>query len=287
MVQNSIKVLAKALVRVSAALGLLLLFGCGGGGGVDDDNNGGVTGETKIINGIECVLVKAGTFTIGSDANETDRFPDEDQHKMTITRDYWVGKYPVTQKQYQTAMGTNPSHTRYGIGDDYPVNNVSWDEAVEFCNKVGGRLLTEAEWEFAARGGNKSKGYTYSGSNTVGDVAWYGDNPGSTSHPVGQKKANELGIYDMSGNVWEWCSDWYGRYPPDSVQIKDPVTGKPVYIRNPMTIDPTGPKTGSNRVARGGSWFYNAWHCRVALRYFILSSFRPYDLGLRVAFDAN
>jgi formylglycine-generating enzyme required for sulfatase activity len=288
MSQCSIKGLAKGLVRVSAVFSVLLFFGCGGGGG-DDDNNGkngngngngngpvlggsGSDGETKTIKGIECVMVKAGTFMMGTtDAEEGSNYDERPRHQVTLTKDYWVSKYPVTQKQYRDAIGTNPSDADYGIGDNYPVNTVSWDEAVAFCNKVGGRLLTEAEWEFAARGGNKSNGYIYSGSNTIGDVAWYSDNSGgSTFHPVGQKLPNELGIYDMSGNVWEWVSDGFGDYPSGAV------------------TNPTGPASGiSFRVYRGGSWGNGAWFCRVAIRHSISPSIRSGDLGLRVAFNSN
>jgi len=234
-----------------------------GGGGGDYE------GETRTINGIECVLVKAGTFMMGSPTSESGRYSDETQHQVTITKDYWVSKYPVTQGQYKSVIGTNPSYSGYGIGDDYPVNMVSWDESVAFCNAVGGRLLTEAEWEFAARGGNKSKGYIYSGSNNLDEVGWYYDNSGSTSHPVGQKSPNELGIYDMSGNVWEWVNDWYGSYSSSS------------------QVDPTGLSTGSRRVFRGGSWDSGSQGCRVASRDYNSPSFRYNRLGLRVAFNSN
>jgi len=245
----------------------------------NDNNNGnnnngsGKDGDTKTIKGIECVLVKAGTFMMGGNSGEEDYlwsgcYP---QHQVTLTRDYWVSKYPVTQKQYKDAMGTNPSYSGYGIGDNYPVNNVSWYDADEFCNAVGGRLLTEAEWEFAARGGNKSKGYIYSGSNNLDEVGWYWDNSGTYKYeckPVGQKLPNELGIYDMSGNVWEWVSDWYGDYSSNA------------------QTDPTGPSTGSDRVFRGGGWDSNSQYCRVAIRNGNSPSTRDHDLGLRVAFNS-
>ena len=188
------------------------------------------------------------------------------QHRVTLTKDFYISKYPVTRAQYRAAMGTNPSDFK---GDNLPVENVSWDEAVAFCKKVGGRLPTEAEWEFAARGGNKSNGYIYSGSNNLDEVGWYSGNSGSVTHPVGQKAPNELGIYDMSGNVWEWCSDWYGSYPNGSVS------------------DPTGPSSGSSRVFRGGSWYYASRYCRVAYRHNASPSYRHDRLGLRVAFDVK
>jgi len=231
--------------------------------------------ETKTISGIECVLVKAGTFMMGSPTSESGRDSDELQHQVTITKDYWVSKYPVTQGQYKAAMGTNPSYSGYGIGDNYPVNAVDWYNADAFCKAVGGRLLTEAEWEFAARGGNKSKGYIYSGSNNLNEVGWYWDNipsqsSGSTGYgmqPVGTKAPNELGIYDMSGNVLEWCSDLYGDYPSGAV------------------TDPTYPSSDFFHVNRGGSWNNGSLSCRVAYRN-NSPSLRYSSLGLRVAFDA-
>jgi uncharacterized repeat protein (TIGR02543 family) len=230
---------------------------------------GNEDGETRTISGIECVLVKTGTFMMGSPTTESGRWDDETQHQVTIMRDYWVSKYPVTQGQYKAAMGTNPASGYYGVGDNYPVYYVNWNDAVAFCNAVGGRLMTEAEWEFAARGGNKSNGYVYSGSNNLDEVAWYISNSSSGTKPVGQKAPNELGIYDMSGNVWEWCSDWYGDYSSSS------------------QVDPTGPGSGSRRVFRGGSCGDLSLYCRVAFRYYSSPSNSGGNLGLRVAFNAN
>jgi len=215
------------------------------------------TSNTRIINGIECVLVETGTF-VRSIGNE--------RREVIIEKDYWISKCPVTQAQYRAVIGTNPSYFK---GDNLPVEQVNWDEAVAFCRKVGGRLPTEAEWEFAARGGNNSQGYEYSGSNDINQVAWYSDNSGKTTHTVGTKSPNELGIYDMNGNVWEWCSDWYGDYP------------------NGLVINPTGPDNGSNRVARGGSWNNGSQGCRVANRSYFSPSNRYNKLGLRVAFNSN
>jgi hypothetical protein len=202
--------------------------------------------------------------TDGEDYNSWER----PRHQVTITKDYWVSKYPVTQKQYRDAMGNNPAGGYgYGVGDNYPVYYVTWYNAVEFCEKVGGRLLTEAEWEVAARGGNNSMGYIYSGSNNLDEVGWYFDNSGCETHPVGQKKPNELGIYDMSGNVWEWCSDWYGDYSSSS------------------QVDPTGPSSGSSRVNRGGGCNTYSRNCHVAIRSPDSPSYIFFYLGLRVAFD--
>ena len=164
-------------------------------------------------------------------------------------------------------MGTNPSCFK---GSRRPVECVSWDDCQTFIRKLNSltgqnfKLPTEAQWEFAARGGNSSNGYKYSGGNYIDSVAWYDGNSGNSTHNVGTKSPNELGIYDMSGNVWECCSDWYGSYGSGSV------------------TNPSGPSSGSDRVSRGGSWGSSAWFCRVSIR----SSSSPifcYDiLGLRL-----
>ena len=165
-------------------------------------------------------------------------------------------------------MGSNPSEYK---GDNLPVETVSWNDCQEFISKLNSmtgrkfRLPTEAEWEYSARGGKKSRSYQYSGSSNITDVAWYDGNSGSKPHPVGTKQANELGIYDMSGNVYEWCSDWYGSYSSSS------------------QTNPTGADSGSKRVYRGGSWYEYAWSCRLSNRYFNTPDFRIDDLGLRLA----
>ena len=219
-----------------------------------------ISGEdtAKTINGIECVLVKAGTFIMGSPTDEIGRTSREVQHKITLTQDFWISKYPITVKQYN------------GYEENrHPVANVNWTQADEWARSVGGRLPTEAQWEFAARGGNKSNGYIYSGSNDLDDVCWYGGNSGNKTNPVGEKLPNELGIYDMSGNVWEWCSDWHDNYGANAAK------------------NPTGPVTGERRVIRGGSWDSTAYGCRVANR----SGFKPsdsnYDFGFRVVFPRD
>ena len=164
-------------------------------------------------------------------------------------------------------MSSNPSNFK---GDNLPVECVSWNDCQTFINRLNSytdrnfRLPTEAEWEFAARGGNYSRHYKYSGSNYISDVAWYDGNSGNRTHPVGTKQANELDLYDMSGNVWEWCSDWYGSYSS--------------YSQN----DPTGPNSGSNRVGRGGSWYGSAWFCRWSNRGDITPGSRYDGLGLRL-----
>ena len=196
----------------------------------------------KMIN------VEGGTFQMGS--NDSEASSDEKPvHSVTLS-DYYIGETEVTQELWEAVMGSNPSGYK---GSKNPVENVSWDDCQDFIkklNKLTGknfRLPTEAEWEYAARGGNKSRGYKYSGSNTFGDVAWYWHNSSREPHPVGTKTPNELGLYDMSGNVWEWCSDWYGDYSSSS------------------QTNPTGPATGSGRVLRGGSWIGRT-SCRVAFR---------------------
>jgi formylglycine-generating enzyme required for sulfatase activity len=222
--------------------------------------------ETKTINGIECVLVKAGTFMMGSPTSESGRYDDETQHQVTLAKDYWIGKYPVTQAQYKAITGNNPSRFE---GDNKPVEQVTWNDADDFCKKIGGRLPTEAEWEFAARGGNKSKGYIYSGGDNLSKAGWYDGNSGDKTHDVGQKKANELGIYDMSGNVWEWCEDWLGDYPKEAA------------------TNPKGASSGSYRVYRGGSWYNYSRLCRVALSGNRAPSYSNYFLGFRVVFDCE
>ena len=229
-----------------------------------------VNGYTETVKGLnlQMVYVEGGTFTMGATPEQGSEAYDHEKpaHKVTLSS-YYIGKFEVTQVQWRAIMGKNPSSF---TGDNNPVERVSWNEAQEFCQKLSTltgkkyRLPTEAEWEYAARGGNKSKGYKYSGSNTIGDVAWYSSNSGRKTHPVGQKQPNELGIYDMSGNLWEWCYDWKGSYSS-----------------SPQT-NPTGPTSGSTRVFRGGSWEYTAKICRVAYRDGNFPGIRGSYLGLRV-----
>lgn len=182
----------------------------------------------------------------GSDADS-----DEKPTYSVTLSNFSIGETEVTQELWQAVMGSNPSHFK---DKQNPVEQVSWEDCQEFVKKLNQltgkqfRLPTEAEWEYAARGGNKSKGYKYAGGNTLRDVAWYIDNSSSKTHPVKTKQANELGLYDMSGNVWEWCQDWYSSYGSSH------------------QTDPTGPASGSNRVDRGGGWRSNARGCRVSNR---------------------
>ena len=191
---------------------------------------------------------------------------DSPVHSVTLS-DYYIGETEVTQELWEAVMGSNPSRFK---GSQKPVEKVSWNDCKEFITKLNRltgknfRLPTEAEWEYAARGGNKSKGYKYSGSNTIGNVAWYRDNSSSATHNVKTKSPNELGIYDMSGNVWEWCEDWKGGYSSGS------------------QTNPAGPSTGSNRVLRGGSWYNFASSCRVSLRSCLGPGYGINYLGLRL-----
>ena len=230
----------------------------------------GNTITIPVKNGIniEMVKVEAGSFDMGATSEMENPYEDEKPvRRVTLTNNYYVGKYEVTQALWQAVMGSNPSSFK---GYDLPVEEVSWNDCQDFISKLNAmtgkrfRLPTEAEWEYAARGGKKSRGYQYSGSNTLGDVAWYGDNSGSKTHAVGTKQPNELGIYDMTGNVWEWCQDWY-----DS------------YSSSPQT-NPTGAASGSSRVLRGGSWYFSARDCRTSYRDCITPDYRDGNLGLRL-----
>ena len=232
---------------------------------VNRDNN-----TIPVKNGIsiDMVRVEAGTFTMGATSEMEDPYDwEKPTHQVTLTNDYYIGKYEVTQALWKAVMGNNPSNFK---GDNLPVEKVSWDDCQEFINKLNRitgktfRLPTEAEWEYAARGGKKSRGYQYSGSNNISDVAWYSDNSGNMTNDVGSKQANELGIYDMTGNVWEWCQDRYGRYDSFS------------------QVNPTGANSGSDRVYRGGSWSYTARYCRSSFRLRITSGYRRSFLGFRL-----
>lgn len=221
----------------------------------------------KLIDGM--VKVEGGTFTMGATSEQgSDAFDKEKPtHKVTLS-DYMIAKIEVTQELWQAVMGSNPSYFK---GNNLPVEHVSWNDCQEFIKKLNSltglnfRLPTEAEWEYAARGGNKSKGYKYSGSNDIDSVAWYYGNSSSKTHAVATKSPNELGLYDMSGNVWEWCSDWYGSYSSGS------------------QTNPKGPSSGSYRVNRGGSWVSNAGYCRVSFRNGYYPGNRSSRLGLRLA----
>ena len=234
------------------------------------------TEPSFTVNGVsfEMVEVEGGTFTMGATAEQTGVFGDEKPTHQVTLPSYYIGKTEVTQELWQAVMGSNPSNF---TGKNLPVEKVSWDDCKTFIAKLNAltgknfRLPTEAEWEFAARGGNKSRGYKYCGSNTLSDVAWYVDNSDNKTHPVAAKAPNELGIYDMSGNVLEWCNDWYSSS----------------YYTSESQTNPTGPDSGSSRVRRGGSWNYSENTCRVSYRGNNTPSFRYNYLGLRLCLSAD
>ncbi|MEO6037197.1 MAG: SUMF1/EgtB/PvdO family nonheme iron enzyme [Saprospiraceae bacterium] len=226
--------------------------------------------ETRPDDGL--VFVQGGTFTMGCTAEQgNDCSDDEKPAHQVMLSDFYIGKYEVTQALWRSVMGSNPLNLNFEGCDQCPVVSVSWDEVQEFLTKLNAqsgrqyRLPTEAEWEYAARGGKSSKGYKNAGSNKLDEVAWYSSNSGSKIHTVGGKKANELGLFDMSGNVWEWCSDWKGPYSSSS------------------PTDPAGATSGSDRVYRGGSCGSEPQYERVANCGGDEPTNRFSDLGFRLA----
>ena len=225
------------------------------------------TGGTFVVNGVsfKMMVVEGGTFQMGSESGDSNEMP---VHQVTLSS-FSIGETEVTQELWEAVMGSNPSDFK---GAKLPVEQVSWNDCQTFITKLNQltgqtfRLPTEAEWEYAARGGNQSMGYTYAGSNTLDEVAWYwSSNSSSMTHDVATKSPNELGLYDMSGNVWEWCQDWYGSYSSSA------------------QTNPTGPSTGSRRVNRGGGWTGNAGNCRVSTRSNYSPTYTGIILGLRLA----
>lgn len=232
---------------------------------------------------IEMVFVEGGTFEMGSEEGESDESPVHD----VILNSFYIGKYPVKQAEWVEIMGENPSAEE---GDEMPVTDISWYDCVEFCNQLneingyeacyeidreevkwlrnkrGFRLPTEAEWEYAARGGNESIGWEYAGSDDAEEVAWFDDNSEGELQDVGLLEPNDLDIYDMSGNVGEWCWDWYDDYPDKKKK------------------NPLGPKDGSSRVIRGGNWEESVEYCRVACRSLAAPASRSSNLGFRLVF---
>jgi formylglycine-generating enzyme required for sulfatase activity len=228
--------------------------------------------QMRTFGEIEFVWCPPGTFVMGTPGDKDEEIP----RQVTLTRGFWIGKYPVTQGQWLRVMGSNPSEFR-SVGSDAPVENVSWDDAQIFCslvsraNGIQCRLPTEAEWEYACRAGSTGRPYCFDSpyQGDLVDYAWYSKNSGETTHPVGQKKPNAWGLHDMHGNVWEWCADWYDKY------TKGPAT------------DPKGPRSGSYRVYRGGGWFNVAEICRSAYRLRYYPDSRSFNLGFRVAVSST
>jgi sulfatase modifying factor 1 len=221
--------------------------------------------------------IPPGRFLMGSPADEAGRWKEEGpQHWVMLTCGYWLADAPCTQAEWRAVMGTKPSYFK---GNDLPVEQVSWEECQEFCKRLRSRypglearLPTEAEWEYACRAGTTSAyndGPTCTGPEekdlALDKVGWFNENSGGKIHPVRQKEANRWGLYDMHGNVWEWCEDWYGDYNADD------------------QVDPAGPASGSERVHRGGSWGFRVWYCRSAYRYWRRPGDRHPDLGFRLA----
>ena len=218
----------------------------------------------ELINSM--VYVEGGTFLQGNN----DDYDAKPIHSVTLS-DFYIGKYEVTQKEWQTVMGKNPSRIK---SPQKPVDKVSWNDCNEFIRRLNAltglefMLPSEAQWEYAARGGNMSKGYNYSGSNDLNSVAWYSSNSDEETHPVGQKQPNELGLYDMTGNVWEWCSDAWYNY--DSNSTKNPKHNG---------------DTDSNRVYRGGSWYNSEILSRVWFRYASIPNCGYITIGLRLVIN--
>jgi formylglycine-generating enzyme required for sulfatase activity len=235
--------------------------------------------------GMKLVLIPKGSFKMGLSEYMEVLARGELQHEVTISKDYYLGVTEVTQGQYEKVIGTNPSYFQKQVTSEedrslYPVEQVSWADAVEFCKtlselpeeKKAGRvyrLPTEAQWEYACRAGSKSAYSFGESSKSLGDYAWFYENSNGQTHPVGEKKANAWGLYDMQGNVWEWCSDWYGQYPKGAVS------------------DPVGPREGSFRVIRGGSYFSEAANCRSANHNRHDPSDRFHYYGFRVALSPS
>ncbi|NIA12519.1 MAG: SUMF1/EgtB/PvdO family nonheme iron enzyme [Nitrospiraceae bacterium] len=228
-------------------------------------------GEERSFAGIEFVWIPPGRFRMGSRYDEAGREDDETPHVVTITRGFWLGKHEVTQAQWTGVMGENPSHFQQD-GAERPVERVSWDDCREFMRRMnakggGFRLPTEAEWEYAARAGRASPYAFGSDPGQLAAHAWYEVNSGSETHPVATARPNAWGLYDMAGNVWEWCNDYYGAYPDRRV------------------ADPAGPEVGQYPVLRGGGWTSDAGECRAARRTIFVDGYYRLrnDIGLRLA----
>ncbi len=228
--------------------------------------------------GVKLVLIHRGSFTMGSPVSEEGRNEDETPHEVTISKSYYLGAFEVTLGQYEKVMGENSTFLLPLKGDRglYPVTSIKWDDSVLFCRKLSEltnekavgrqyRLPTEAEWEYACRA-HSTTAYCFGDSTeSLEEYAWFGEGQAGRTHPVGEKKANRWGLYDMHGNICEWCQDWYGAYPSNEA------------------TDPYGPSEGSSRVVRGGNWLFGDGHCRSAHRYGGDPSTRISRSGFRVA----
>ena len=280
------KIISKFLPVVAIMAGLMM-FSCE----KEVNNNGNQSGSTPAptptptptpppspsgnvdsitVNGVtfKMVKVEGGTFMMGAPITDSEAYSNElPQHCVTLS-EYYIAETEVTQALWQAVMGSNPSHFKF---PDRPVEEISWNDCKTFIEKLNQltdkqfRLPTEAEWEYAARGGGNSHGYKFSGSDNVDDVAWYTDNCGGETHAVKTKAANELGLYDMTGNVLEWCSDWMAAYTADTVS------------------NPQGPAAGFKRVLRGGSLYNDARRLRVTRRSEYNPTFTDYSVGFRLA----
>jgi formylglycine-generating enzyme required for sulfatase activity len=223
--------------------------------------------------GMKFVLIPAGKFVMGSPPEEPGRDKNEKQHEVIISKKFYLQITPVSQRHWEKVMWLNPSHFFTKGGNDLPVEGVSWSKAQKFISKLNNkegtikyRLPTEAEWEYACRAGTETT-YSFGGEvDKIGEYAWYKNNSKSWTHPVGKKKPNAWGFYDMHGNVWEWCQDWYGNYPSNAVS------------------DPKGPGNGQKRVLRGGSWGFSASNIRSAFRHGGNPENKTF-IGFRVARD--
>ena len=270
---------------------LVVLFFQAGCSSPQQPNNKTLTNSI----GMKLVLIPKGKFMMGSPPDEKGSKENEHRHEVTISRDYYLGMHEVTQAQYEQIMEKNPSrfqgdsvterHPETGRivkevdRGNHPVEQVSWEDAVKFCQRLSAlpeekkaarvyRLPSEAEWEYACRAGSQMAYSFGSDEESLVNFGWYGPNSKGMTHAVGLKKANAWGLYDMHGNVWEWCEDWYGEYPKGSM------------------IDPRGPEEGSGRVGRGGCWGFGAVNCRSAFRRDV-PSFRSLNLGFRVALSSS
>ena len=280
----------KILNLMIATAMMLLIISCS-----KDDRN---PVELEKQGTIPMVLIPAGTFQMGNTGAYSGYDSEKPVHTVTISKAFYMSKYEITQKQYQAVMDTNPSNF---IGENLPVEMVTWYNAIAFCNALsqleglapcytingtnvscnweanGYRLPTEAEWEYAAKAGTSTDFYsgslTHSGSSPIDPnldkIGWYAGNSASKTQSVGQKQANAFGLYDMSGNLYEWCWDWYGDYT------------------SATATDPKGPTYGSNRIHRGGSWISTAYYCRSALRNYFNPNFSHNIIGFRVVKVGN